>query len=47
MSLGLPTQCVKRSGSKKNRAMDTCGIFLRLEYSIFWNAPGINISKGG
>jgi len=47
MSLGLPTQCVKRSGSKKNRATDTSGIYLRLEYSIFRIAPGINISKGG
>ena len=47
MSLGLGTQYVKRSGGKKIRAKDTDYIKLRLEYSIFWNAPGEYISKGG
>ena len=47
MSLGLGTQYVKRSGGKKNRAKDTDYIKLRLEYSIFFNAPGEYISKGG
>ena len=47
MSLGLGTQYVKRSGGKKIRAADTDYIKLRLKYSIFWNAPGEYISKGG
>ena len=47
MSLGLGTQYVKRSGGKKIRAKDADYIKLRLKYSIFWNAPGEYISKGG
>ena len=47
MSLGWATQYVKRSGGKKIRAKDRDYIKLRLKYSIFWNAPGEYISKGG